>query len=111
MNAALLDEIRLAYQAHNLRPFRDSFFHHGTRCDYACPLTALAIHRGAVDRADPGLELDGADNPAFDWACREFGLGWAGGFLDGFDGRPFALDDPAYKEGHAFGASVARQVL
>jgi hypothetical protein len=111
MNDALLDEIRLAYQAHNLRPFRDSFFHHGKRLDYACPLTALALHRGAVDRADPALELDQTTNPVFDWACREFSLGWVWGFLDGFDGRPVALDDPAYVDGHAFGTSVARQVL
>jgi hypothetical protein len=111
MNDALLDEIRLAYQAHNLRPLRETFFYHGKRLDYACPLTALAIHRGAVDRADPGLELDQATNPVFDWACKEFGLGWVWGFLDGFDGRPVALDDPAYREGHALGVSAGTLIV
>jgi hypothetical protein len=111
MNQALLDEIRLAFRAHNLRPFRETFFYHGTRFNYACPLTALAIHRGVVNKADPGLELDQATNPAFAWACREFGREWVGGFLDGIDRRQPALDDPAYRAGHVSGAAVARQVF
>jgi hypothetical protein len=72
---------------------------------------ALAIHRGAVGRADPALALDGAANPVLDWAAGEFGDGWAWGFLDGFDGRPAALADPAYLHGHHQGARAAQALL
>jgi hypothetical protein len=109
--ATLRDEIRAAYQAHRLTPVRKSFFVRAGGCSFACPLVALAIHRGAVGGADPDLSLDGAANPVLGWAAGEFGDPWAWGSLDGFDGRPAALADPDYLGGHRQGALAAREVL
>jgi hypothetical protein len=110
-DATLPDEIRAAYQAHRLVPARKRFFFEAGGVAYACPLVALAIHRGAVGRSDPDLALDGAANPALDWASGEFGAAWAWGFLDGFDGRPAALADPDYLHGHRQGALAAQETL
>jgi hypothetical protein len=110
-HATLLDEIRVAYQAHRLTPVRKTFFFESGRVAYACPLVALAVHRGAVGRADPALALDGAANPALDWAAGEFGDGWAWGFPDGFDGRTSALADPGYLDGYRQGALAAQETL
>jgi hypothetical protein len=53
MNDPLLQEIRLAYQTQNLVPIRRFFSLHEGGVDYVCPLVALAIHRGQVDRTEP----------------------------------------------------------
>jgi hypothetical protein len=110
-DATLLDEIRAACQAHRLTPARKRFFFQAGGVAYACPLVALAIHRGAVGRSDPDLALDGAANPALDWAAETFGDGWAWGFLDGFDGKGEALADPGYLDGHRQGARAAQEIL
>ena len=110
-HATLLDEIRAAYRTHRLVPARKTFFFEAGGVAYACPLVALAIHRGAVGRSDPGLALDGAANPVLGWAAGEFGEPWAWGFLDGFDGRPAALADPNYLDGYRQGALAAQETL
>ena len=101
MNNSLLEEIQAAYDAHNIEPIRCIYFHVGL--GYACPLAALAIHRGIVNKSDPNLELDGDDNPALAWACDEFGDDWAEGFLNGFDGDERSRSEPSYLAGYDFG--------
>jgi hypothetical protein len=110
-DATLLDEIWAAYQAHRLTPARKRFFFQAGGLAHACPLVALALHRGAVGRSDPDLALDGAANPALDWEAGEFGDGWAWGFLDGFDGREKGLAGPGYLDGYGEGARAAREIL
>jgi hypothetical protein len=111
MNKQLLEEIKTAYKVHHLRPVRRCFFIHCKRYDSACPLLALAIHRGAVDRADPSIAWEGADNPAFKWATRAFGKEWAWGFIDGFDWITKKTRDPEYQKGHRFGVLLAVGIL
>lgn len=110
MNDALLEEIKLAYLAQKLQPVRLLFFLHDGSGDLACPLVALAIHRGLVDRADPGVAIDGGANVALEAAAKAFGEDWTIGFLDGFDGQEQAKNDPDYVAGHALGLEAARQL-
>jgi hypothetical protein len=102
-DATLLGEIRAAYQAHRLVPVRQTFFFEAGGVAHACPLVALAIHRGAVGRDNPDLALDGA--------AGEFGDGWAWGFLNGFDGKGKALAGRDYLRGYGQGARVAQALL
>jgi hypothetical protein len=108
---ALLEEIKAAYKAHRLRPIRRCFFLRGKRYDSACPVVALAIHRGVVDRHDPAIAKDAADNPAVEWAAQTFGEEWSWGFVDGFDRQTERIDDPAYREGYDLGAALAQEIL
>jgi hypothetical protein len=108
---AILDEIKTAYKALRLRPICRRFFVHGKRYDSACPMVALAIHRGAVDRNDPAIAKDAADNPAVEWAAQTFGEEWSWGFVDGFDWQTERTADPAYLEGHRLGALLAQEIL
>ena len=62
MKNDLLAEIVAAYQTQNLKPIRRMFCVHEKGVDHVCPLVALAIHRGVVDRADPAIEIDGGAN-------------------------------------------------
>jgi hypothetical protein len=94
-DATLLDEIKAAYRTQHLVPVRNKFFFEADGVAYACPLVALAVHRGAVGRADPDLALHGAANPALDWAAGEFGDSWAWGLYGG--GRDVFLDREAPK--------------
>ena len=96
------DEIKTAYQVQNLRPIRGFFL----RNDFACPIVALAIHRGVVKRDDPI-----ADGVALQWAVETFGRGWVKGFLDGFDGQTRSIDDPAYPNGFAVGNRLVQAFL
>lgn len=99
----LLEETLLAYDAKQLRPMRGTFFKDG----FACPIVALALHRGVVSRDDPDLSLERAANPAFDWACEEFGEDFTFGLLDGFDGKPAKCSDPLYLDGFSLGEKTA----
>lgn len=110
MNEPLLLEIRLAFQTQNLVPIRKFFCLHEGGVDFACPLVALALHRGQVDRADPGIELDGGANAALAAAAKAFGEDWTIGFLDGFDAMTKAKDTPDYLAGHALGLEAAQQL-
>jgi hypothetical protein len=110
MNNALLAEIRLAYLTQNLRPIRRFFCVHDQDGDFACPLVALAIHHGFVERSDPGIEIDGGANVALDWAARTFGEDWTIGFLDGFDGQQESKPDQEYLDGYALGLAAALQL-
>ncbi len=110
MNLLLLQEISLAYQTQNLRPIRRFFFLHDESGDFACPLVALAIYRGQVDRTDPGIGLDGGANTALEWVARTFGEDFAIGLLDGFDGQEQAKDDPDYLRGYDLGVAAALQL-
>jgi hypothetical protein len=98
-DATLLDEIRAAYRTHRPVPVRKTFLFESDGVAHACPLVALAVHRGGVGRSDPDLALDGA--------AETFGGGWSRGFLDGFDGRRQALADPGYLDGFRQGALAA----
>jgi hypothetical protein len=111
MNRQLLDEIKTAFKAHSLRPIRRRFFMHGRRYDSACPLVALAIHRGVVDRSDPAVARDAADNPVVEWAAKTFGEEWSWGLCDGFDGQTERINDPPYLDGYAFGRALALEIL
>jgi hypothetical protein len=110
MNNPLLDEIRLAYMTQNLRPIRRFFCLHDENGDFACPLVALAIHRGVVDRSDPGIEIDGGANLALDWAASQWGEAWTIGFLDGFDGLTKSKADQEYLSGYELGFAAAMQI-
>lgn len=107
---ALLQEIVLAFQTQKLQPIRRRFCLHEGGVTFACPLVALAIHRGMVGRTDPGIEIDGGANLALDWAAGTFGEDFTVGVLDGFDGRRKAKADLDYVEGHDLGVAVARQL-
>lgn len=106
MNKALIHEMQEAYRSHKLRPIPGTFL----LDDFACPLTALAISRGVVDKYDPRLALDEDENPVFVWACDTFGTVWVQGFLNGFDDEDKANDAPAYLVGFQFG-ELAREQL
>jgi hypothetical protein len=106
VNDALLQEILAAYDG-DLWPVRGTFL---VGC-FACPLAALAIHRGVVSKNDPRLELDEDGNPAFAWACDEFGEDWVEGFVTGFDGEERSVDEPAYVAGHECGAMALEQLF
>jgi hypothetical protein len=111
MNDTLLEEIILAFQAQKLQPIRRFFFLHDDSGDFACPLVALAAHRGLVSTSDPGIEHDGGTNSALEAAAKAFGEDWTVGFLDGFDGQePAKQDHPDYVAGHALGLEAARQL-
>ncbi len=105
---SLLQEIKAAYQAQQLRAIRGTFF---TPKDFACPIVALALHRGVVKRDDPDLSLDRAANPAFDWACEEFGEDFVFGLLDGADGMAAKCSDPLYLDGFRLGEQAAALLL
>jgi hypothetical protein len=107
----LLQEIRDAYQTFGLKPTRSSFFIKRKRGGFACPLTALALSRGAVTRKSAYLGLDTAFNPAYVWACNELGGDWTSGFMDAVDGREKAGDEPEYLEGFAAGEPVAQDLF
>jgi hypothetical protein len=112
MNAPeLLEEVKAAYRSLGLKPVRRSFFHKRKRAAFACPLTALALYRGAVRRNEPYLGLDRAFNPAFVWACNELGGDYATGLMDAWDGHEKQGDDPEYLEGFAAGRLLAQELL
>jgi hypothetical protein len=107
----LRDDIKTAYETHRLRPIRRCFFLRGKRYDSAWPLVALAIHRGEVDRDDPAIARDAADNPAVEWAARTFGEEWSWGICDGFDRQTLRIDDPDYRDGYDLGVALAQEIL
>lgn len=111
MKNELLAEIVAAYQTQNFKPIRRMFCVHEKGVDHVCPLVALAIHRGVVDRADPSIEIDGGANAALDWAAKTFGEEFTIGLLDGFDGQVQAKTDPDYVDGHELGVAAATQLL
>jgi hypothetical protein len=112
MNAPeLLGEVKAAYRSLGLKPTRRSFFYKRKRAAFACPLTALALYRGAVRRNEPYLGLDTAFNPAFVWACDELGGGFVTGLMDAWDGHEEADDDPEYLDGFAAGRLLAQELL
>jgi hypothetical protein len=107
----LIDEIKTAYKLHGLRPMRGLFFWPGKRYDFACPLVALAIHRGVVKRDDPDLARDDAANAAVEWAAQTLGEEWTLGFLDGFDRQSKRLDNREYDDGFDIGVALAYDIL
>jgi hypothetical protein len=109
VNDALLEEIKLAYETQKLQPIRHFFLLHDDQGDFACPLVALALHRGQVDRSDPGVALDGGANAALEAAAKAFGEDWTMGFLDGFDAQEQAKNGPDYIDGFALGQAAAQQ--
>lgn len=110
MNDALLDEMVAAF-ADDLRPIRRFFCLHEEGVTWVCPLVALAIRRGVVDRADPEIEIDGGANAALEWAAIQWGEDFVIGLLDGFDGRGLAKTVLEYVDGHALGVKAAQQLL
>jgi hypothetical protein len=110
MNApALLEEVKAAYRSLGLKPTRRTFFFKDKHAAFACPLTVLALYRGAVRRNEPYLGLDTAFNPAFVWACNEPGGDCASGVMDAWDGHEATDDDPEYVEGLAAGKLLAQE--
>jgi hypothetical protein len=115
----LLDEIKLAYKVHRLRPIRGFFFITRENSEFACPLAALAIHRGIMDGVRPGFEFAGGAVDAgaivtVEWAVKTFGNEWVMGFLDGFEGQTLA-DGPVkttdYLQGYNLGLEAAKQLI
>jgi hypothetical protein len=78
---------------------------------YVCPLTAIAISRGVVDKNDPRLELQENDNPVPAWACDEFGEIWFFGFVNGFDETEKTNDESEYLAGYELGVLARGQVF
>jgi hypothetical protein len=109
----LLEEIKRAYEAGNLRPARELFYYQppGAPFAFACPLVALALYRKVVSRDDPNLDLQTGENPAAEWACQELGEMFAVGFMDGFDGHDKGRYDSAYLEGNLMGTLLAQEIL
>ena len=107
----LLEDIKTAYKAHRLRPVRRVFYLPGKRYAWACPLVALALHRGVVGRDDPAIARDAADNPAVEWAAQTFGEEWSWGLVDGFDRQGQRIHDPDYRKGYDLGVALAREIL
>lgn len=106
----MIDEIKAAYLTHGLRPIKEHFFVADQGGDLACPLVALAIHRGVADRSDPELARDDGFNLALEWAAEQFGEAFALGFMDGFDGKPPG-GNPPYLSGHGMGVLAAEQLV
>jgi hypothetical protein len=107
---ALLAEIKVAYKAQRLRPLRGFWFIHRKRYDLACPVVALALHRGVVNRDDPDrLEKDCA--AVGEWASAVFGRKWAQGFMDGFDRQTEREDAPEYLKAYGLGVALAQDIL
>ena len=106
VNQALLNEFKAAYRSQKLRPVRGFFFARGKRVDMACPLVALALHRGAVDQTE-----DDGSNTALEWAVQTFGEHWTIGLLDGFDRQEKARNEPDYMEGYELGTVLAQDIL
>jgi hypothetical protein len=116
VNQSLIDEIKLAYKVHRLRPIRGFFFIKRENADFSCPLVALAIHRGVVHRLAPGFEfvggaVDAGAIVAVEWAARTFGKAWVQGFLDGFDGQPERDNEAKYQEGYTLGVALGLEIL
>jgi hypothetical protein len=106
----LLAEIKAAYKAQRLRPLRGFWFIHRRRYDLACPMVALALHRGVVTRDDPDrLEKDCA--AVGEWASAVFGTRWVQGFMDGFDRQTEGDDSPEYLGAYGLGAALAEDIL
>ncbi len=110
MNDALLDEIKVAYQAQNLVPIRRCFFRQENGVDYACPITCLAIHRGVATKDDSDLAKDKADNLALEWASQTFGEDFIWGVISAWDGQEMVKDDPEYLDGYALGLAAVEQL-
>ena len=111
MKAGLLAEIVLAYQTQNLKPIRRIFCLHENGVDHVCPLVALAVHRGVLDRADPSIEIDGGANLALSWASDSWGFDLVVGILDGWDGQEQSKTNPHYVEGYELGVAAAQQLV
>lgn len=108
MNADLLAEIIAVYQTQNFKPIRRMFCLHEKGVDQVCPLVALAVNRGVVDRTDPSIEIDGGANAALDWFASIWGDDFVIGLLDGWDGQEQAKDTPDYVEGYGLGVEAAK---
>ena len=106
----LLAEIKLAYQSQGLRPIRRMFCLHEKGVDHVCPLVALAVHRGVVDRADPAIEIDGGANAALDWAANLWGEDFVIGLLDGWDAQNIGKAEQEYLDGYGLGHAAAQQL-
>lgn len=110
MRDELFAEIMAAYQRQDFKPIRRMFCIHEMGVDHVCPLVALAVHRGVVDRADPAIEIDGGANSALDWAAHLWGDDFVIGLLDGWDGQEQAKPDSDYLDGHELGVAAAQQL-
>jgi hypothetical protein len=109
-NQELLEEIKMAYRVHRLRPIRGFWFIHRKRYDFACPMLALALSRGIVDRADPDrLEKDAT--AVCEWASSVFGNLWLQGFFDGFDRQTEKDNASEYLKGYSLGTALANDIL
>lgn len=108
----LLEEIGDAYLHEDLMPCQDRFYVNGPDGACACPLTALALHRGIFKNNDPRLLLKQDDgNPVFDWSRQEFGESWTLGFLDGYDycqRNIFLTKNMDYAVGYMLGAYLCK---
>ena len=107
MNDDLIAEIKAAYHTHKLVPVRGYFY---LPDDLACPLMALALSYGIVNRNDP--DICGADACAVvEWSAQHFGEQETRGFLDGFDRLPERTSDEAYLTAYTFGQRVAQEIV
>jgi hypothetical protein len=111
MNQQLLAEIKGAYKALRLRPIRGFFFIHRKRYDLACPMVALALARGIVNRDDPDRLEKGDFTPVLEKFATEFSMPWVRGFSDGVDRQCQSSFDSKYLSGYEFGGRVAQEIL
>jgi len=97
----LLDEIKAAFLS--CKPIRRLFWMQQEGVDFACVITALAIHRGVVSSNDPDLAEDAAANNCLEWASQVFGEDFVWGVISAWDGQVKVKDDPNYLRGYAVG--------
>lgn len=81
------------YEKHGLRPTYGTYWSFFRPC-VVCPLTALAIEEGVIERYDmefimsaSRLHRDMTRNRVILWASGRFGRWWVSGFLRGMDGH------------------------
>lgn len=107
----LLAQLKTAFRLQRLRPVRGVWFLRRKRYDMACPLTALLLHRGLLDRSDSDALEKGDLSSALDELAKEFSMPWLQGFSDAFDRQMARTSEPAYLTGYKFGERVAQEIL
>jgi len=110
MNEALIEEIKTAYEKLGIAPIRRCYYLHEEGGDSACPLVALALFHGVVEKDDPGIELDDGLNVCLEWGSNFLGEDFTWGLMSAWDGHEKIKDDPDYLRGYTLGLAAAQQL-
>ena len=98
-----ISEVLAAYEKCGLKPRRSITIKHGC----ACPVGAL--YAAAVNL--PPYQADSSGMSAIGWAESRFGLGYIGGFMEGFDNKYESAWTREEKQGYADGVAVAAAIF